>query len=95
MGSADVFGGEDRVEGRTRGGGFDVDTASLFAVYQAEDPDDVHAGLLCGFDGGDGGASCGADVVDDDDVSSNLMKALDSAAGAVGLFGFADQEAVN
>ena len=48
-----------------------------------------------GFDGGDGGAAGGADVVDDDDVRSELVEAFDEAAGAVGLFGLADEEAVD
>ena len=51
---ADVGGGEDGVEGYARDCGFDVGAAALFAVYQAEDSGDVHAGFASGFDGGDG-----------------------------------------
>ncbi len=49
-------------------GGFDVSASALFAVDEAEDSYDVHAGLFRRLDGGDGGATGGADVVDDDDV---------------------------
>ncbi len=75
--------------------GFDGGSAALFAVDEAEDCGDVHAGFAGGFDGGDGGAAGGADVVDDDDVGSGFEEAFDAAAGAVGLFGFADEEAVD
>ena len=76
-------------------GGFDVGAATLFAVDEAEDAGDGHAGFASGFDGGDGGAAGGADVVDDDDSCAGFEKAFDLAAGAVGLFGFADEEAVD
>src|SRR5580658_2302255 len=95
MSGADVGGGEDGEEGNAGDGGFDVGSATLFAVDQAEDAGDVHAGFAGGFDGGDGGAAGGADVVDDDDVSAGLEEAFDLAAGAVGLFGFGDEEAVD
>jgi len=91
---ADVVGGEDGVDGCVGGGGFYVGSASLFAVYEAKDSDDVHAGFFGGFDGGDGGTSGGADVIDDDDVGSDAVEAFKAATGAVGLFGFADEEAV-
>jgi len=91
----DVGCGEEGVKGGVGGGGFDVGSAALFTVDQAEHPDDVHAGFLRGFDGGDGGAAGGADIVDDDDVGSQLVKAFEAAAGAVGLFGLADEEAVD
>ena len=76
-------------------GGFDVGAAALLAVDEAEDGGDVHAGFAGSFDGGDGGAAGGADVVDDDDVGARFEEAFDFAAGAVGLFGFADEEAVD
>ena len=50
---------------------------------------------VSGFDGGDGGAAGGADVVDDDDVGSELVEAFDEAAGTVSLLGLADEEAVD
>ena len=57
--------------------------------------DDDHAGFTGGFDGGDGGGAGGADIIDDDDGGAGLEEAFDAAAGAVGLFGFADEEAVD
>src|SRR5260370_22663297 len=95
MRGADVGGGEDGEEGDAGGGGFDVGAAALLAVDEAEDSGDVHSCFAGGFDGGDGGASGGADVVEDDDVGSGFEEAFDAAAGAVGLFGFADEEAVD
>jgi hypothetical protein len=95
MGGTDLGRGEDGDKGGTVAGGFDAGPATLFAVDEAEDADDVHAGLAGGFDGGDGGAAGGADVVDDDDSGAGFQEAFDLAAGAVGLFGFADEEAVD
>ena len=40
-------------------------------------------------------AAGGADVVDDDDLRAGLEEAFDAAAGAVGLFRLADEEAVD
>jgi len=95
VGCADVGGGEDGEEGGAGDGGFYVGSAALFAVYEAKDSGYVHAGFAGGFDGGDGGAAGGADVVDDDYVGAGFEEAFDAAAGAVGLFGFADQEALD
>lgn len=76
-------------------GGFDIGAAALFAVDKAEHPDDIHPGFLRGFNGGDGRAAGGANVIDDDDVGADLMKAFDAASGAVSLFGLADEESVH
>ena len=97
MGGANVICGKGAKKGNCgiAERGFDLCAAALFAVDQAEDAGDVHAGFAGGFDGGDGGAAGGADVVDDDDVGSGMEEALDLAAGAVGLLGFADEEAVD
>lgn len=95
VGGADLAGGEGGYEGDAGDGGFDVGSAALFAVYEAEDCGYVHSGFSGGFDGGDGGASGGADVVDYYDVGSGAEKTFDAAAGAVGLLGFADEEAVD
>ncbi len=95
MGGADVGGGEDGEEGDAGDGGFDVGSAALFAVDEAEDSGYVHAGLAGGLDGFDGGAAGGADVVDDDYVGAGFEEAFDAAACAVGLFGFADEEALD
>lgn len=92
---ADVGGGEEGDEGGVGGGGFDVGSASLLTVYEAEDAYHVHAGFAGGFDGCDGGASGGADIVDDDYVGSEFVEAFEAATGAVGLFGLADEEAVD
>lgn len=77
------------------GGGFYVGSSALFAVYEAKNSDDIHAGFFGGFDGGDGGASGSADIIDDDDVGSELVEALEAATGSVGLLGLADEEAVD
>ena len=94
MSGANVARGEDADERRSGGSGFDVGAAALLAVDQAEDSYDDHAGLARGFDGGDGGASGGADIIDDDDRRFLFEEAFDFAAGAVGLLGFADEEAL-
>lgn len=94
MCSTHVVGGEKSIKGNMGCGGFDIGTAALFAVDKTEDADDIHARFLRGFDGGDGGASGGANVVDDDDVGADLVEALNATAGAVGLFGLADEESV-
>jgi hypothetical protein len=95
VGGADIVGGEDGEKGNSVGGRFDVDTATLLAVDEAENSRDVHAGSTGGFNGRDGGAASGADVVDDDDVGSELEEAFDAPAGAMGLLGFADEEAMD
>lgn len=87
--------GEDGEEGSSVADGFNIVSAALFAVDEAEDSGDVHAGFAGGFDGGDGGAAGGADVVDNDYGCSFFQEAFDLAAGTVGLFCFADEEAVD
>lgn len=94
VGGADMGGGEEGEKGDAVGDGFDADPAALFAVDEAEDAGDVHAGVAGGFDGGDRGSAGGADVVKDDDRGAGLEEAFDAAACAVGLFGFADEESV-
>src|SRR5271170_6872675 len=97
---ANVVGGEETEEGRSgiggSYGGFDGGAGfGFFAFDKADGGDDVHAGFFGGFDGGDGRGPGGADVVDDDDGRAFFEEAFDAAAGAVGLFGFADEEAVD
>ena len=92
--SADIVRGEDGEEGRGGGDGLDFGAAALFAVHEAEDAGDDHPGPAGGLNGEDGRAAGGADIVDDDDGGAGLQEAFDATAGAVGLFGFADQEAV-
>ena len=92
---ADVVGGEEAQEGSAGGGGFDGGAAvGFFALHDADHGGDDHAGFARGFDGVDGGGAGGADVVDDDDARAFAAEAFDAAAGAVGFFGLADQEAV-
>ncbi len=95
VGFADVICREGGQEGCSFGGCFNLGAAALFAVDQAEDAGDDHAGLAGGFDGGDGGSAGGADVVDDDDAGAGLEEAFDLASSPVRLFGFADEEAVD
>jgi hypothetical protein len=95
VGGADVGCGEDGEEGDAGDGGLDGSAAALFAVDEAEDSGNVHAGFAGGFDCGNGGTTGGADVIDDDDVGTGFEEAFDLAAGAVGFFGFADQEALD
>ena len=92
---ADVVGGEEAQEGRSGCRGFDGGTAvGFFAFDDADDGGDDHAGFARGLNGVDGGGAGGADVVDDDDARAFAAEAFDAAAGAVSLFGFADEEAV-
>jgi len=92
---ADVGGGEDGEERHAWNGGFDVCSTALFAVYQTEDAGYVHACLAGGFDGGNGGAAGGADVVHDNNVCAGFEEAFDAAACAVSFFCFADEEAMD
>src|ERR1700679_1283993 len=98
---ADVVGGEDGVEAGLGGSGdfgegaLDVGAATLFAVDEAEDGGDGHAGFAGCFDGGDSAGAGGADVVDDDGASALAEETFDAAAGAVGLLGLADEKAVD
>jgi len=92
---ADLGGGEETEEGSSGCGGFDGGTAvSFFALDNADDCGDGHAGFASSFDGGDGGCAGGADIVDDDDAGAFATEAFDAAAGAVGFFSFADEEAM-
>jgi hypothetical protein len=95
VGCADVGCGEDGEEGDARDGGLDRCATALFAVDEAEDSGDAHAGFASGFDGGDGGAAGCADVVYDNDLGAGFEEAFDFAAGAVGFFCFADEEALD
>ena len=72
MGCADVGCREDGEEGDAGDGGLDRGATALFAVDEAEDSGDVHAGFASGFDGGDCRAAGGADVVDDDDAGRRV-----------------------
>ena len=103
MGGADIVGGVEAEEGRAlivgKSGverGFEGGApSSFFAFHEANGGDDVHACFTGSFDGGDGGCAGGADVIDDEDRRVFLAEAFDAAAGSVGLFGFADEEAVD
>ena len=92
---ADFGGLEDADEGGGLGGLFNLGAAvGFFAFDQAHCADYFESEFAGGLDGLDGGGSCGADVVDDDDSGSLFAKAFDALSGAVLLFGFADEEAV-
>ena len=95
VGGSDVGCSEDREEGNAGDCGFDCGSASLFAIYEADDSGDMHSGFTGGLDCGDGGAAGGADVVDDDDVCTGREEAFDFASGAVSFFGFADEESLD
>jgi hypothetical protein len=93
---ADLVGGEEAEEGRGGGGGLDGGAAvGFFALYDADDRGDGHAGFAGRFNGVDGGGAGGADIVDDEDGSAFSAETLNAAASAVGLFRFADEEAVD
>ena len=79
-------------EGSSVAGCFNVGAAALFAIDEAEDSGDGHARFACGFDGSDGGTAGRADVIDDDYLRAFFEEAFDLASGAVGFFGFANQE---
>jgi len=96
MFGADVVGGEEGEERRAASGRLDGEAAVGFLTFDdANDSDDDHAGFARGLDGRDGGAACGADVVDDDDARAGLQEAFDAAGSAVGLLRLADKEAVD
>ena len=93
---ADLVGGEETEEGRALRGGFDGGAAiGFFALHDADYSGNGHAGFARGFNGVDGGGAGGADVVDDDDACAFATEAFNAAAGAVGLFGFANEEAMD
>jgi hypothetical protein len=93
---ADLSGGEESEEGSPGSGRFDCGAAvGFFAFDDADDGGDGHSGFAGGFNGVDGGGAGGANVVDDEYVGTFLAEALDAAAGAVGFFGFANEEAVD
>ncbi len=92
---ADLGCGEEGRKGAPCRSGFDGGAAvGFFALDDADYGGDDHAGFARGFNGVDGGGAGGADVVDNHDAGAFAAEAFDAAAGAVGLFGFADQEAV-
>ena len=92
---ADFIGSEEAEERSVTRDRFDGGAAvGFFALDDADHGGDDHAGFPRSFDSCDGGGAGGADVVDDDDASALAAEAFDTAAGAVGLFRFADKEAV-
>ena len=92
---ADLVCGEEARNGAPCRGGFDGGAAvGFFALHDADDGGDVHAGFAGGLDGVDGGSAGGADVVDDDDARAFAAETFNAAAGAVGLLRFADEEAI-
>ncbi len=91
MDSAHIVRGEETQEGRTFRRAFDGRTAvCFFALDDADDGDDDHAGLLRGLDGVDGGCTGGANVIDDDDACALFAESFDATARAMGFLGFAD-----
>src|SRR5258708_9322416 len=68
---------------------------SLFALDEANRAHDLKAKLSRRFDGLNRRSACGAGVVYDHDSCAFLLEAFDPATHAVGLFGFANQEAVD
>ena len=55
---ADVVGCEEAQEGRACRSRFDRGTAvGFFALHNADNGSDGHAGIACGFDGDDGGCA--------------------------------------
>jgi Pentapeptide repeats (8 copies) len=92
---ADVVGAVEAQEwGGTRGG-FDGRAAvGLFALDNADDCGDGHAGFVRGINRIDGGGAGGADIVHDHDARTFTEEAFNAATGAVGLFRLANQEAV-
>ena len=67
-------------------------TVGFLAFYETHHSDDLESEFPCGFDGLDGGAAGGANIVDDDDASALFAEALDALSGAVLLFRFANKE---
>jgi hypothetical protein len=91
-----IAGGVEAKERSALAGGFESGAGSgFFALDEADGGDDTHACFAGGFDGCDGGGSGGADVVDDENRGVLFAEPFDAAAGAVGLFCLADEEAVD
>ena len=67
----------------------------FLALHEANNRGHFHAGFARSFNGVDSGRAGGANVVDDYNGSTLTTEAFNAAAGAMGLLGFADQEAVN
>src|SRR5579864_5689414 len=83
---------EDGYKGSGSSGLFDIrPPARFFALDQTHGTLDVEAELARGRDGLNGGGAGGADIIDDDDGGARLMEAFDALAGAVSLFGFANE----
>jgi hypothetical protein len=92
---ADFVGGEETQEWGAACCSFYGWTAiGFFALDDANDCGDNHAGFMCGFNRCNGGGAGSADVVDDDHVGTFAAEAFDAACGAVSLFCFANQEAM-
>src|ERR1700761_435498 len=93
---ADVICGEETQEGCAVGRCFDRRPAFCFgALHQADDPDDAHLRGVSSFDGGDGRAAGGADIVDDEHRGILLRKAFDLSTRAVRLLRLADKKTMN
>ena len=94
MGLSNIICGEDSKEGSSACCCFDVGATTLFAVYQTEDSNHIEACRTGSFDGHDGGSPGGAYVIDDNDLSSTAIEALETLPGAVRFFGFSDKKTV-
>ena len=66
--------------------------AAFLAIYEDDTEFHVAASIFDGFDGFEGGAAGGDDVIDDDDVLAGGEVSLDLFAGAVAFGFFADGE---
>src|SRR5512132_3633338 len=88
--------GEDRDERCGRGSFFNMRPSFGFLpLDQAHHGDHFESEFACRFYGLHSRTAGCADIVDNDDLRAALTKALNPLSGAVLLFRFADQKAVN
>ena len=93
---ANIVGGVEPKKRRAFRSSFDGGpSVGFFAFHDANDSGNCHAGFASGFNRVDGRSAGGADVVDDHHARAFAAEAFDAASGAVRLFCFAHQEAVD
>src|ERR1035437_3990992 len=96
MGGAHIVGGEQGEKRRSLGGSFDRGSAiHLLPIDQAKHAEHLKLRVARGLDGLDGGGAGGANVVDDNHACAGLVEAFNAATGAMRLFRFSDEKAVD
>ena len=92
---ANIFRGEETEKwSGMRGGLYRGASVRFFAFDNTNNSNDCHAGFFGRFDGGDGGSTGGANVVDDHDASAFPAETFYATTGAMGFLCFANEESV-